>query len=218
MTVHLSGHSLKKKLVKKKQKIMSLKKNSNLKKRKTRSISFEIRVRICELKKLKMSNVKIAEECGLTEGGVRYILERKKMTGTNFDRKRSGRKKLGRSKFNIKKVKKLIKKKPNQSIRTISKKLNLKKSTTFNILKKDLKLKPYKMMQCQLLNEKSVVKRLERCKALKKRFKNRHKNILFSDEKIFTIEPITVKIPEFGVKKAKERIKEKSKKDKNPYH
>ncbi len=43
------------------------------------------------------------------------------------------------------------------------------------------------MIKSQTLSAQTVLKRLYRCKSLKKRFRN-HKNILFTDEKLFTIE------------------------------
>ena len=77
---------------------------------------------------------------GISEFGVRSILKRKKETGHHFDRPKTGRKKTGRSKMNIRKVKQLIKKKPTLSVRKLAKQLTLNKDTVWRILKKDLKL------------------------------------------------------------------------------
>ncbi len=69
-------------------------------------------------------------------------------------------KKSGRSKLNIKKVKKIIIKKPDLSTQKLAQKLKLKKSTVWNILKKDLKLTPYKLSKHQLLSTATATKRI----------------------------------------------------------
>ena len=52
-----------------------------------------------------------------------------------------------------------------------------------------MKTRPYKIQQVQELSDKQRVVRLQRAKELKRRFANgRHKDIVFSDEKLFTVE------------------------------
>uniref|UniRef100_A0A914VAL1 Transposase n=1 Tax=Plectus sambesii TaxID=2011161 RepID=A0A914VAL1_9BILA len=57
------------------------------------------------------------------------------------------------------------------------------------IVKSILGLKAYKQHEPHLLTEKMMATRLQRCKRLKHRFAaGRHRSIVFSDEKLFTIE------------------------------
>jgi inhibitor of nuclear factor kappa-B kinase subunit alpha len=57
------------------------------------------------------------------------------------------------------------------------------------IVKNQLHLRPYKIQYQHHLTEKMQATRLKRCKALLKRFADgSHKTILFSDEKLFSIE------------------------------
>lgn len=81
-----------------------------------------------------------------------------------------------------------MKRKPNQSARNLSKKLKINRETTRQLLKGELKLKPYKIQKKQLLSKASVFKRLSRVKNLKKRFCKHANDILFTDEKIFTVQ------------------------------
>ena len=59
------------------------------------------------------------------------------------------------------------------------------------LVRKDLGMKPYKMHKRQLLTTLNKKKRLERCKAMLSRFTHgRHNQILFPDEKVFTVQHI----------------------------
>ena len=59
------------------------------------------------------------------------------------------------------------------------------------LVRKDLGMKPYKMHKRQLLTTLNKKKRLERCKAMLSRFTHgRHNQILFSDEKVLTVQHI----------------------------
>ncbi|KAI6646849.1 hypothetical protein LOD99_9118 [Oopsacas minuta] len=51
--------------------------------------------------------------------------------------------------------------------------------------------RPGRPRTCQLLSEQNKNKRLQRCKELVSRYKNHaHRDILFSDEKLFTVEQV----------------------------
>ena len=57
------------------------------------------------------------------------------------------------------------------------------------LIKEDLRLKSYKFRTAQLLSDVNKKRRVEKYKKLQKRFKNgRHLDILFTDEKLFTVE------------------------------
>ena len=59
------------------------------------------------------------------------------------------------------------------------------------LVRNDLGMKAYKLHKRQLLTQPNKQKRLKRCKAMISRFTDgRHEQILFSDEKLFTVEQV----------------------------
>uniref|UniRef100_A0A915E564 Tc1-like transposase DDE domain-containing protein n=1 Tax=Ditylenchus dipsaci TaxID=166011 RepID=A0A915E564_9BILA len=75
------------------------------------------------------------------------------------------------------------------STRKLGKKMAISRDSAHRILVEDLGLKPYKMLSRQELGLAHIIKRLQRCRGMRRRFANgRHRNVVFTDEKIFTIE------------------------------
>ncbi|XP_065654776.1 uncharacterized protein LOC136081391 [Hydra vulgaris] len=69
--------------------------------------------------------------------------------------------------------------------------MGIKRTSMAKIIKKKLKLKPYKKNKSQLLSQAAKVKRKDRSLGLLHRFNGiDYRNILFTDEKIFTVESI----------------------------
>ena len=61
--------------------------------------------------------------------------------------------------------------------------------TMSRICRDDLKMSPYKLQKRQLISEATIEKRLARSKLLLKRFKNGMlQNLVFTDEKLFTVQ------------------------------
>ena len=88
-------------------------------------------------------------------------------------------------------VGKRINRNPCRSGRKMAKELNISKSTMNRILKNDLKLTSYKKQYKQVLSAASKMKRLNRCKILLNKIKNSAGEvIIWSDEKIFTVQQI----------------------------
>jgi len=87
------------------------------------------------------------------------------------------------------KVRLRYKRERRRSARKVAKELNINRETIRKVLKYDLGLTPYKMKKRQDLNEKKRKVRLERTKCLLQSDAIKNLNsILFTDEKIFTIE------------------------------
>jgi hypothetical protein len=67
--------------------------------------------------------------------------------------------------------------------------LHVSRQSISRIVKNRLHLHPYKMQKYQLLTPKMCSTRLKKARALLARFaKNRHRQILFTDEKIFSVQ------------------------------
>jgi hypothetical protein len=83
-----------------------------------------------------------------------------------------------------------MKRNPVRSARRMAQDLGINRETVRKVLKEDLKVFPYKMQAAHHLNDKAQSTRLQRCKSLRRRFSTdaTHHSILFTDEKVFTIE------------------------------
>ena len=148
----------------------------------------ELRGAILRMHEFGDTERKIAEALRISQSTVHDAISR----GTIEDKKGRGRKKTARSKKNIQRVKGMIKRNPStkaNSSRKLAKKLGVGKTQAHQMLRKDLGLKPYKLQKRQKLNANARLKRLQRALALNRRFpRGRHRQIVFSDEKIFDIQ------------------------------
>ena len=112
-------------------------------------------------------------------------------TGDVLDRPRPGRPRTARTISLTKRVLQRIKRNPARSIRKMAIETKTNRESMRRLVCNDLRMKAYKMKKRQLLTAKNKSKRLERCKAMLSRFTNgRHKQILFSDEKLFTVQQV----------------------------
>jgi len=110
-------------------------------------------------------------------------------TGSIAKRNRGGPKKTATSKEMIRKVKKRIQRNPRQSANQLAARLHVSRYSIQTILKNELHLKPYKIQKVQDLTEAQKKVRLERTRALKALAeRDEIPKIVFSDEKIFTIQ------------------------------
>lgn len=131
----------------------------------------------------------IARSLNLSRQLVSKAIKRYKETGSNKDRPGKGRKRNINITKIQRKIKSRIQRNPRTSTRKLAKSTGISKSSTHRILKNVLHLKAYKLKKANALDDNNKATRLDRCKAMKRRFANgRHRSILFSDEKIFTIE------------------------------
>ena len=112
-------------------------------------------------------------------------------TGDVLDRPRPGRPRTARTISMTKRVLQRIKRNPGRSIRKMAKEMKTNRESMRRLVRKDLGMKHYKRHKRQLLTTLNKKKRLERCKAMLSRFTHgRHNQILFSDEKVFTVQHI----------------------------
>ena len=116
-------------------------------------------------------------------------VKRYEETGSTQDRFRKGRPRSVRTLAVRKVVRERIRKNPVRSIQCMANDLNISTRSMGRIVKEDLGLKCYKFREVQLLSEINRRRRYEKCMILRKRFTSgTHQRIVFSDEKIFTVE------------------------------
>ena len=131
----------------------------------------------------------IARLLNLPRMTVSDAVKRYQETGSNNDRVRSGRPRTSNTSVNRRRIKSRLQRNPRWSTRKLAKSTEISRTSVQRILKNELQLKAYKLQEAHLLTDAMKATRLKRCKTLKRRFAaGRHKSILFSDEKIFTIE------------------------------
>ncbi|XP_055622148.1 uncharacterized protein LOC129765750 [Toxorhynchites rutilus septentrionalis] len=88
----------------------------------------------------------------------------------------------------VKIVKKRLKRNPRRSATKLAKDLKISDRSLRRILKDKVQSKPYKIQKVQDLSMKQKQERVKRAKALLKRAaEGRLKNIVFTDEKLFTV-------------------------------
>lgn len=88
----------------------------------------------------------------------------------------------------VKIVKKRLKRNPRRSATKLAKDLNISDRSLRRILKDKLQTKPYKIQKVQDLSMRQKQERVKRAKALLKRAaEGRLENIVFTDEKLFTV-------------------------------
>lgn len=105
------------------------------------------------------------------------------------DRKRSGRPRTVRTPAVIKAVKARIQRNPVRKQKILALQMGLSRTTIKRVLNEDLGLRAYRKKTGHFLNERLKKIRLERSRALLRRYAGKkYREILFSDEKIFNIE------------------------------
>lgn len=110
-------------------------------------------------------------------------------TGSIAKRNNGGPRRSATSPEMVRKVKKRIQRNPKQSAEKMAKDLKVSAASVRRMLKIDLQLKPYKIQKVQDLKTEQKKVRLERARALKGlAARGELPNIVFSDEKIFTIQ------------------------------
>ena len=134
------------------------------------------------------SERKISKTLGIATTTVHNAIKRFNEKGDLSDRKRTRKPTVAVTSL-VEKLKKRVKRNPRCSMRQVAKQLKVNRETVRKIVLNKLKCRPYKMRECQELTLKKKQMRLERCQALLKsdHLKNLN-NILFTDEKLFTIE------------------------------
>ncbi len=126
---------------------------------------------------------------GVSRQFISKTIKRWRETGTTDDRPRSGRPRSARTAQLVHKVRERFRRNRRRSVRKLAEKLDTPRTTVRRIVKDDIGLKPYKHQKVHGLSTAQKDKRLVRCKRLLRRSgNNRVNSIVFSDEKIFTVE------------------------------
>lgn len=128
----------------------------------------------------------------------RFVISRKTVhkvktfylpSGDFSDRKKPGRTRTSRTPTNIEAVKQCIDRNPRNNIRRIAKDTGVPRTTVSTIVRQDLGLRSRACQKVQGLTELQRQKRLDRCKKILNMLKRqRNKVLIFSDEKIFTVD------------------------------
>ncbi|EYC39473.1 hypothetical protein Y032_0655g1201 [Ancylostoma ceylanicum] len=131
----------------------------------------------------------ISQRLGIHRSVVYKTIKWYKTLGTENDRPRPGRPRTVATKSNIKKVRDKVRRNPARSVRRFSKEMGISRSSMMRIVKDYLKLKAYKRNKCHFLTEDAKKKRKDRCQKLLRRIQGGlHRLIVFTDEKVFTVE------------------------------
>lgn len=136
-----------------------------------------------------LSAANIAKRLAISRSTVYSNLNRLKQTGTMDDRPRSGRPETASSSEVVKRIREKICRQPRRSMRELARVEGISEGSIRRIVKIKLGMRAYKIRKAQLLRDSTKAERLRKCKTLLKRFDAaRHRNILFTDESVFTIE------------------------------
>jgi inhibitor of nuclear factor kappa-B kinase subunit alpha len=133
----------------------------------------------------------IVKQLGISRRTVQAAVRRFKTLGSYKDRVGRGRKRSATSPRFVNIIRKRIKRNPRRSMRKLAQQLGISKDSVGRIVKKKLKMYPYKRQKSHGLTAPMMEKRRRLSASLIKRFSDgRHSQIVFSDEKIFTIEAV----------------------------
>lgn len=148
------------------------------------------RATVMNLHEQGFSPSKIQKMCGMkfSLSFVYKTIKRYNETNSLKDRARIGRPRSKSTARAIALVKGRIRRNPRRSVRKLAKDLQMSKSTAHRIIRQHLKLKAYKRVQVQMLSDTDKKRRRQKAKALLQRFTDDDvKQIIFSDEKMFTV-------------------------------
>ena len=119
---------------------------------------------------------------------IHRTIQRFKDTGTVQDRPRTGRSRIIRTRNLKEKLRKRIARNPRRSIRKMAQDFQISDRSLRRVIHDDLGIKALRRKKVQMLTTAMQQKRVDRSRALLSRATPVLNNILFSDEKLFTIE------------------------------
>ena len=141
---------------------------------------------VIELFKMGRSAAEIAKALIIPRRTVYDAVKRYKELGTSADHPWSGRPATATTPQNQNKVACRIRRNPEQSMQKMARKIGISKESVRRIVQNKLKLRSYKLGNAHFLNEEMKHHRLKNARRLLKM--KSFSSILFTDEKIFTIE------------------------------
>ena len=137
-----------------------------------------------------MKTADIVRTTGYKQSTVYNVLKRYKETGSTADRPRKDRPTIATTPENIQKARCQIQRNPERSMRKMAKELGISEGSVRNIVKMKLRLRSYKINRTHFLNETMKEKRLAKARKMIRLLAGaRLSKVLFTDEKIFTVEP-----------------------------
>jgi transposase len=149
------------------------------------------RIAIIELHKNGLTNSEIVKATGYGRMKVHRAVKRFTETGGAMDRPRSGRPTTATTPENVQKVRCRIQRNPERSMRRMAKELGVDEKSIRHIVKRKLRLRSYKIARVHFLNDTMKAKRLEKSRRMLRLLAGaRLSRVLFTDEKIFTVEPL----------------------------
>jgi inhibitor of nuclear factor kappa-B kinase subunit alpha len=120
---------------------------------------------------------------------ISYTIKRWTEYHSTADKPRIGRPRTVRSQQLVKRVKQRMKRNCRRSARKMGRDMHISRMSTWRVLHEDLGLRAFKRQQVHGLNAAQRSARLTRCKLLLRRFTvKKVQSLIFSDEKIFTME------------------------------
>ena len=135
---------------------------------------------------------KLVKSSGVARSTVYNIINRLSETGSVAYRKRSERPRSARTPAIVKRLRARIARNPQQSQRKLSKSLCISQKSICRAIKEDLRLRPFKKRPAQGLSLAQKKMRLVRSKTLLARHATQDLDrIIFSDEKLFSVEEST---------------------------
>lgn len=154
----------------------------------------DLRNVIVELHKNGKSNSQIVSDlkaANVTRKFVWMTIKRYNEIGSTQDRPRKGRPVTIRTADRIKRIREKVRRNPNRSMRSMAKLEGIHHKTMQKIVKSDLKLIIRKKVKVQVISEASMKKRKHRSKILlKKLADDTQPPVLWTDEKMFTIQQV----------------------------
>lgn len=148
------------------------------------------RATVVELHKTGMKTADIVRTTGFKPASVYRAVKRFKETGGTSDRPRSGRPTTATTPENVNKLRCRNRRNSEVSMNKMAKELGISRERVQNIFKKKLGLRSYKIARVHFLNDTMKAKRLQKCRKMRRLVGGgRLSKVLFTDEKIFTVEP-----------------------------
>lgn len=167
----------------------------------------EKRKRVADLLSAQVKPKSISEIVGVSLSTV-YVIRQAMANGKTLQRKpgSSGQRKRTRRFLND--LKRKIKQDPTKSMRKLASELKVAPGTVRRAVKTDLGLKSYARTPRHLLTDAMKTRRLERCKKVRSFIKKCRKSvIIFSDEKIFTVDAVVNRRNDRYLAKSKADVK-----------
>lgn len=141
----------------------------------------------CQTRGYILTNAFVYYLCAKHTISVKFsFLSGKEETGTVVPKKKPGKKRSVRTPAVIKAVKERIRRNLARSCRKMAREMNMSHFAMQSILKKDLDLKAFRKQKIHGLTSKNIADRVNKSRLLLKTHAGH--NLIFSDEKLFTLE------------------------------